>query len=434
MAYSSWGNTAYQTIYTAAELTAAGLTAGSITGIDLGFTPSTSYHKEFTIFIGNTSTTSISNATLEDPNAQLQVYGPAAHPMNTTGWQHYEFETPFTWDGVSSIILTTFMNQPTGSSHTSSAGLTGYYVSATNKARYRYKDSSPFTLADYNSGSSGSTYSYRAAIHFYTGECIAMASCAEPRISIVNTDTASIDVAWAPGYMETSWNLDYRTSGSSSWTSVATNISTNYYSVTGLTPGTVYDFRVSHTCDTTLYYDMVSGHTQCVPPPVPFTVGFEASEGWTSGTAGTVPGPCWTKYTNYSTNYYPYVSSTAHTGSQAMYMYLYSYSSYLYFTLPMLEPSLDSLMVSFWAYKSSSSYPDNIFQVGVMSDPNDYSTFIPVGTFCPESYEWTSYDVMLNNYTGPAGHIAFAVPVQNSSNAYYSNTYIDDIVVDYIPS
>jgi len=108
LAYSAYGNTAYQTIYTAAELTAAGLTPGPITGIDLGFTGCTTFNKEFTIFIGNTSTTSISTTTMEDPNQMTQVYGPALHPMNTSGWQHYDFTTSFNWDGSSSIIITTF--------------------------------------------------------------------------------------------------------------------------------------------------------------------------------------------------------------------------------------------------------------------------------------------------------------------------------------
>ena len=435
LAYSSWGNTAYQAIWTAAELTAAGMTAGTIMGIDLGFSPASTYNKEFTIFMGSTSTTSISDATLENPNSHTQVYGPALHPLGTTGWQHYEFDVPFNWDGTSSIIITTFMNQPSGESHSSSTGLAGYYVSAANKARFRYKDSAPYTLSDYNSGSGGSTYSYRAAIHFYMGECIALATCADPVISVVATDTGSVELSWAPGYEETMWNLEYRDSRSSSWDTLELYLANNFYTVTDLTPGTVYDFRVSHYCDTNYFYSETTAHTECIADTVPFFVGFEASEGWTSGTTGTVPSPCWVKYTNYSTSYYPYVTNTtlAHSGSNVMYMYTYTYNSYEYFALPMLQTSLDSLMVSFWLYKSSSSYPDAKLQVGVMTDPEDFGTFTVLEEFVPSYGEgWVQHDVILSSYTGPAGHIAFANPVQGSTS-YYPYMYIDDITVDYIP-
>ena len=117
------------------------------------------------------------------------------------------------WDGTSSIMMTTFMNQPAGSSHTSSSGLSGYYESASNKARYRYKDSNPFTLTDYNSGNSGGTYSYRAAIHFYKGECMTIADCAAPIVAVTNVASDEVTLEWAAGYNETSWDVEYRVYG-----------------------------------------------------------------------------------------------------------------------------------------------------------------------------------------------------------------------------
>ena len=263
LAYSSYGNTVYQTIYTAAELTAAGMTAGPVTGIDLGFTACSSYNKEFTIFIGNSNTTSISNATIEDPNNQLQVYGPAPHPTNTTGWQHYNFTTPFMWDGVSSIIVTTFMNQ-SGGSQTASTGLTGYYVSATNKARYRYKDSSPFTLTDFNSGNAGSNYTYRAAIHFYQGECLTLASCSAPYVEVTDVQSDEVTIAWIPGYDETAWNIDYRVAGATSWTNEATGVSINSYTFNNLNQATDYEFRVSFTTG-----DMTMSTVRALQTPAP---------------------------------------------------------------------------------------------------------------------------------------------------------------------
>ncbi|MBQ6096351.1 MAG: fibronectin type III domain-containing protein, partial [Bacteroidales bacterium] len=250
LAYSSWGNTAYQTIYTADELIAAGLAPGPISGIDLGFTSST-YAKEFTIFMGNTSTTSINNATLEDPNQFVQVYGPASHPTGTSGWQHYDFTTPFVWDGSSSIILTTFMNQPTGQSQSSSSGLTGYYVPASNKARYRYKDSNPFTLNDYNSGNSGGTYSYRASIHFYSFECLTASTCAAPAVWAANVTRDSVYLEWLPGADESSWTVYMDTVLLGTTTS-------NDFAVGGLAGFTEYTFNVVNDCGDETYVGSVT--------------------------------------------------------------------------------------------------------------------------------------------------------------------------------
>ena len=294
LAYSSYGNTVYQTIYTAAELATAGLTAGSITGIDLGFTGSSSYAKEFTIFIGTTTTTSISNATIEDPNRQQQVYGPAAHPTNTTGWQHYDFEEPFAWDGTSNIIITTFMNQPSGVSQSSSSGLTGYYVSASNKARYRYKDSSPFTLTDYNSGTSGSNYTYRAAIHFYSGECGQQATCAAPMVRATRIGSRDADIEWAAGAYETAWDVEYRMTSSPSWTTVATGTTTTSYTMLNLLPATEYQVRVSHYCatDDSTFTTLITFTTECEPYTVPFIEDFDSYV----ASSNTQLGNCWNKY------------------------------------------------------------------------------------------------------------------------------------------
>ena len=425
IAYSSYGNTAYQTIWTAAELTAAGLTAGGITGIDLGFTPSSSYAKEFTIFMTNSNVTSISNATLENPNNQQQVYGPAPHPMNTTGWQHYEFTTPFMWDGVSSIMMTTFMNQPAGTSHSSSSGLTGYYESASNKARYRYRDSSPYTLSDYNSGNSGGTYSYRAAIHFYKGECIAIADCAAPIVAVTNVSSDEVSIEWAAGYDESSWDVEYRVIGGS-WITEQATTSDNSYTFTGLTPATHYQFRVGAVCSSGNLYTTIELTTPCLPTAVPFTENFE-----TFSTSSADPLPtCWYKNTNYSTNY-PYANTSYnHSGGSGRSMYMYSTSStWSYMVLPLFEPAIDSLQVSFWLYKSNTSYA-HALEVGVMTDPEDVNTFTSVATVTPSLLTtWEVFDVPMSGYSGNGRYIAIMSP-----NGVYSYPYLDDLTVDYIPA
>ncbi|MBR4230186.1 MAG: fibronectin type III domain-containing protein, partial [Bacteroidales bacterium] len=426
LANSSWGNTAYQTIYTAAELTAAGLTAGPISGIDLGFTSST-YAKEFTIFMGNTSTTSISNATFEAP--QTQVYGPAPHPSGTSGWQHYEFSEPFVWDGVSSILLTTFMNQPTGTSQTSSSGLTGYYVSAASTTRYRYRDSQQWTVNNLTEGTGASTYTYRAAIHFYSFGCLTPATCAAPSVVISDVDTTSVTISWVPGYDETSWDVSYRVVGDSAWIYDNT-VNTTSHTVANLLPATNYEFRVSFVCsENTEYSDEVRATTPCVPATLPYMENFDSISTHTSTSVYGVMPLCW-EYTLTGTSTYTtgsYVPgayySPAHAASGNYSLRLAGVGIY---ELPEMPMPLENLRISFSDTITSASYG---LVVGVMEN----GMFLPIDTADLAINTRNEIEVLLNTYHGTSRTIALKNYYTTSTSTYTSYHYIDDIVVDLIP-
>ena len=414
-----------QQLVTATEM---GNAAATLTGIDFDYaytSPSTD-KGNVSIYLANTSATSLSSSFVPYSSAFVLVY---TGPMNCTqGWNHFEFSNPFSYDGTSNLLIVIHDNS---GDYNGSAYVFNSH-SASGKARYINNDSSPYSLT---SPGTGTSYSYRNNMRLYAGECQTMATCAAPVATIVGVDTTEIEVAWIPGYQESSWDLDYRTSGNGAWTNAASSLTNNSYTISGLTPGTNYDIRVSHLCDTTTYSSTITVATHCVPLPIPFTTSFETSEGFTSGTTGILPNTCWNKYTNYSTSYYPYVYTTyAHTGSNSMYMYTYTYNSYCYFTLPLLDVSFDSLLVSFWLYKTSNSYPDAKVQVGVMTDPTDYNTFTMVDEFSPVYGEgWTMFEADMRSYTGAYGNIAFVCPMQGST-ASYPYMALDDITVDYFPS
>lgn len=101
-----WPNYWSQTIYTAAELMSAGLSAGNITSMayniaTLGDAPT---NANFTVNIGNSPSGSFaSNAFIS--TAFTNVYGPVTYTHTASGWQTIPFSTPFVWDGVSDIII-----------------------------------------------------------------------------------------------------------------------------------------------------------------------------------------------------------------------------------------------------------------------------------------------------------------------------------------
>ncbi|MBR3436030.1 MAG: fibronectin type III domain-containing protein, partial [Bacteroidales bacterium] len=436
LVYSGWGNTMCQFIYTASELAAAGLAAGAFVGVDFGFGTNSSFAKEFSIFIGTTSMSSFASSTsYVDPGTLQQVYGPTAHPQNTSGWQHYNFSQPFLWDGVSNIIICTFMNQPSGTSQ-SNSGFSGYYTTGpTASCLYRYKDNTQFTLANYTTSSGGSTHSNRASIHFYTAGCSETATCAAPSAMVDSVSATEVSISWIPGYNETSWDVEYRQHDATSWTSAATFTSNTQTTIVGLTPATNYDIRVLNICGNDTFYSVLTVLTECVPIPhtaLPFTNGFESL---TSTGSGSPVDVCWARgYSasgSFNPNNYPYASSSyAHTGSRSLYFYGYSTTTSSWICLPEFEDSVNTLQVAFWAKKSSTSYSGAI-KVGVMSDPTDLSTFQLLQTFTTDATtNWNSFDYPLTNASG-AGRITILVDGGGTSSNYM---YLDDITVSEIPS
>jgi trimeric autotransporter adhesin len=113
--YGTWfGNGHAQILFTASELTAAGLAAGNITSlaVNVSATGSPATLNGFTIKMAPTSATSIT--TFQSPSFVTVV--PAANYTPVVGVNTHTFTTPFNWDGTSNIIIDyCFANGVTGS-------------------------------------------------------------------------------------------------------------------------------------------------------------------------------------------------------------------------------------------------------------------------------------------------------------------------------
>lgn len=422
---SSWGNTLCQSIYTASELNAMGIYAGQITGFDYTYTTNSSYAKVFSAYMTTTDMQVFHSAAEMVPvRAADLVYGPASHPLNTSGVRHYELDTPFNWDGSSSLVITTFMNQPNGQNHTTSSFYGYSTLSSGNHTVYRYQDNNQYTPSNSTAGS-GVVSTYRPSITFYTQGCLQLASCAAPTLIVDRVDVDTVSISWIPGLNESSWSVYYRIQGDADWTTEATGIADNAYTFTTLQPMHTYQIRVVPDCGG----DSVSGQvfvtTPCVPvATLPFTENFESFVA--TSTYGTDITSCWYRGSNYTSTGYPYrTTSYAHGGLNSMYFASYGGSYYTYLALPAMAVGVDSLQVSFAAYKTAAGY--NIM-VGVMTDPFDWQTFTPVDTVSPANIsEWAMFEIPFSSYSGDNGHIALAC----TGNTYM---YVDDIEVSRIPS
>ncbi|MEO8591283.1 MAG: PKD domain-containing protein [Flavobacteriales bacterium] len=93
-----------QLLFLATELQAAGMTAGTISGLGFDvFAASGTTFQGFSISIGTTAATGLG------PTWETGL-GPASGPSTFTdqvGWTQHTFSTPFSWDGVSNVVIET---------------------------------------------------------------------------------------------------------------------------------------------------------------------------------------------------------------------------------------------------------------------------------------------------------------------------------------
>lgn len=240
-----YGNSISQSIYTAAELQAAGLQAGDLCALQMGFTANTLFTKELTILLGNTSAGN-ANALPVNPATHTQVYGPAMLQNTEDGYHIYPFNTPFHWDGVSNVVMTTIVNQPTGIAHNCS----WFYGYSTNygqfMSRFGRQDNIQFDVATYSSMTHPSNV--RPNVVFYPTNCQQVDSCPEPLLYIDDKSAHHLCVAW----MDDStgiWDIAYRQQGQPAWSVAATQYGGSRYCLYQLQNSTTYEVRLSRVCD-----------------------------------------------------------------------------------------------------------------------------------------------------------------------------------------
>lgn len=99
-----------QTIYLASDLVAAGATSGTsvfITSIQFNQTTSTSptNWKDWTIYMGNTSSTAFTSTTSWIPLSSLTKVFEGTVTPSGTGWYTITLSTPFLWNGTSNLAI-----------------------------------------------------------------------------------------------------------------------------------------------------------------------------------------------------------------------------------------------------------------------------------------------------------------------------------------
>ena len=128
---------------------------------------------------------------------------------------------------------------------------------------------------------------------------------------------------------------------------------------------------------------------------------------WFEDFQGSSPLTCWhssaTGYGGMQICNESYWEPYCHSGSRALQMYNYSTQTVTYVSTPVIEAQPDQLLVSFWA---SDANEGGMLEAGVMSDPTDTSTFIPLLecnlTGNPARFEFDTRSIPTNSFVALA--------------------------------
>lgn len=208
-------------------------------------------------------------------------------------------------------------------------------------------------------------------------------------------------------------------------------ISTLPCTVDGLKPSTAYIFQLRGICDsvnTTNWTPGVVLRTDCgavtIDSASPFVENFENYNYY------QMPN-CWTALSNDEQQVgYPRVGSSGVNNSQSLTMYSSTNPDFYCFavTPELVGTPLSQTQVTFYL-KQDALVP---FEIGVMTDPQDTTTFVRVGSYtCSSANVYEEVSLPLSNYNGSGHYVAFRC-YTSGSNPVYVN--IDDVLIETLGS
>ncbi|MBQ7438592.1 MAG: fibronectin type III domain-containing protein [Paludibacteraceae bacterium] len=276
---------------------------------------------------------------------------------------------------------------------------------------------------------------------------ISVMACPTPgNLSVVENaaTTSSVQLQWTAAAGEDAWMIQYKKSSDAEWSTFAEPATEHPFTLSGLEASTKYDARVAAWCDTdseegiSLFTAPVSFYTACgIVANFPYSEDFN---GITGSSYDHVLPICW-DYINTCTvedfEIYPSVSTTnaLFFGSQFEVEDYYGYTEPAdpqdqYAILPQMD-DLSNKRIKLDA-RAYSSYYVATFEIGIMTNPADTSTFVSLGSFTPASTSYQQFKLNLDSYEGEGKYIAIKMAAATSSEDHA--VYIDNIVVEEIPA
>ena len=384
-----------------------------------------SVNRNYKIYLMHTSETSVSSW-IDASNAQL-VFD--ASQQLVQGPNTFQFSTPFMYNGSDNLLL--IVLDMTGSYTSGNTWRT--HTAFSNASRYIYQDASAYSISTVPA-SAGTGSSNRNNVIFGS-PCDTTTTCVAPHLSISSITSDGATVNWVAGYMESSWEMEYRPLSDTNWISVGT-VTSMAEVISGLMPNTPYKVRMRSDCGGGEYsYWAEAGFTTAcgaitVTQDNPWTEDFENN---TTMTCFDTP----VTYTNSSGSSYPKMllnySLAAHSGGNSL---EFKGTSNM-IVLPEFTNDIHDLRMSFWATTWGVTTTAVVGVITDLDDPTTFETLGDAGTPGPRGPNGSTGN---GNYMGPfdfngvqanSGRIAILFSGVTSSDAGWN---LDDFTVELTPN
>lgn len=357
----------------------------------------------FQIYMGEVSGTTI-NSLYGPNNSNVIVYEGVL--SNTQSTMEIVLQTPYNYGG-GNLLIGTYVK-----TKSSSYKSTSFYGTSASSGASRYN----------NGSGNGTAQSFLPKTTFtYTAGCARPAS-----VTTGNITSNSATINWAGGSGK--YNIEYKTTTETGWTSKANNYIRNSINLTSLESGTSYQARVQSICEEGKLSNWVSVDfsTLCVPTDnFPFSENFD---GLTSG----IP-MCWdnsegtTTNDSYKWNYH----ATGHNGKCVRFNSYNNSNGLTNFlkTRAMNLPAGQTMQVCFW-YKNPTGGDFSIY----LSDDGGTTHTTVLETGMTGQTEWTEMEIAFpNDYIGKDNVVVVFKGTSNYGNgdAYI---YLDDVIVEPQPN
>lgn len=307
---------------------------------------------------------------------------------------------------------------------------------------YFWGENTTTATAFYSYTSLGSTYGYSQQFlpkttfaYNATGSVCRIPSNVTLDASTLN----SISFHWTPAGSESAWDVMVGDS-------LIAFVTDTFITVGNLASSSSFDVSVRAICgvgDIGMWSLPVSFATACGSiSSLPWSYGFEdASPNATEILCWTIPQQMafgsWSGDTTFTPYINPY-SYYAHSGNYGLYFTYYNsygvFSNTAVLATPYIAHNPADLHITFWA-NASTFQTGAVFEGGVMSNPADTSTFIPLFTLTSDDfaglYGYNQYEFYTAALTGfsetDSVCVAFRIDGGTTSSIYF---YMDDIAVD----
>ena len=273
------------------------------------------------------------------------------------------------------------------------------------------------SLASYTGTGRHIAFRYRDNGERYTYiDDLTLSHCHVADIQVSGLNDTAVTLSWNRiGYTDTTYIAYDTLGGNNHFPQLATT--TSQHTITNLLPDHTYQFHLWGKCqDTTMICQAsnITVTTLSTPPVVPYCEGFEGFAENTTPSGWTIP----VNVPNTS------VANVYHDGQRSMRLSVREGSNSITSFAVMPELQTDNISaVYFDAWLTADVNPTS-FTVGIMTDPNDTTTFTAVHVFNPAAGSWNHIKCPFASYTGAGKYIAFRAAGGNNDLHYL---YLDDI-------